>query len=313
MTVRWLNIRNLSFSEGPIRHVMEIGLILGTYFTYMFVRKYLIPDIEAVSLDNAAKVASFESVRGLLWEPGWQRWAWDHARPLLVGANWAYIMTFIPIITVTAIAFYIKERKTYIYYRNVVILSFVFALLMFALFPLAPPRFLPEYGFIDTIKVLGPSHYANREMAAFYNVYAAMPSLHFGWTVLFGVLFFKRRNPLLKAFGVIYPAMTLFAITITGNHYVIDAMGGASVVLVSFLIYEALLRLKPNVTLAVATARVRVGHKLGHMRDSFGQRRANATLAITAKLVQWGIVRYKGGKLRIGLPVGIISPRAKRT
>ena len=62
-----------------------------------------------------------------------------------------------------------------------------------------------------------------------------MPSLHFGWTVLFGVLFLTTPNKLVKLFGIIYPIMTLFAITITGNHYIMDAVGGGLLVLAAFL------------------------------------------------------------------------------
>ena len=53
-----------------------------------------------------------------------------------------------------------------------------------------------------------------------------MPSLHFSWAVMFGIIFLRTNNNLLKVFGVIYPTMTLFAITITGNHFLMDAIGG---------------------------------------------------------------------------------------
>jgi membrane-associated phospholipid phosphatase len=75
-------------------------------------------------------------------------------------------------------------------------------------------------------------------MSPFYNVHAAMPSLHFGWTLLFGVIFLRLLNTWLKILGLIYPVMTFFAITITGNHYILDAVGGAVLAVVSFTILE---------------------------------------------------------------------------
>ena len=100
------------------------------------------------------------------------------------------------------------------------------------LFPLAPPRMLP--GIDDTIDTFGPAFYASRELATYYNAFAAMPSLHFAWTLIFGFMFFQFRWIPLKILGLLYPTMTLFAITITGNHYILDAVAGG-VVMVSSL------------------------------------------------------------------------------
>ena len=80
-------------------------------------------------------------------------------------------------------------------------------------------------------------------MAWFYNAYAAMPSLHFAWTIVFGLMFFRSRgSSALKVAGVAYPTATFFAITFTGNHYILDAVGGGVVALSSFLIYWGMLR-----------------------------------------------------------------------
>ena len=73
-----------------------------------------------------------------------------------------------------------------------------------------------------------------------------MPSLHFGWTILFGILFWNTRGPIwvtlcLKLWGISYPILTFFAITLTGNHYIMDAIGGAIVALLSLLLYNGLL------------------------------------------------------------------------
>ena len=65
-----------------------------------------------------------------------------------------------------------------------------------------------------------------------------MPSLNFAWTVMFGIIFLRTPYIWLKVFGIVYPVITLFAITITANHYLTDAFGGGMVILVSFLIVE---------------------------------------------------------------------------
>jgi hypothetical protein len=63
--------------------------------------------------------------------------------------------------------------------------------------------------------------------AAFGNLYAAMPSLHAGWsmwTAFALVPALKRRW--LQVLVCLYPAVTFFAITVTANHWILDAVGG---------------------------------------------------------------------------------------
>ena len=233
---------------GPIsrwsglKHLKQLFIVAAAYFAYMFIRKYLIIDIEAVALSNALKVISFEVGSGFFWEPHWQKWAIGSAKDLVLFLNWAYIVTFWPILLVSGVILYLADRQTYFHYRNVVLLSFLVALLVFAMFPLAPPRYLPEYGFVDTIQKFGPNWYGGREMQVYYNAFAAMPSLHFSWTVLFGFMFLRMKHKWLKPLGIIYPTLTFFAITITGNHYVLDAIGGLGIIIASFLIYLSILR-----------------------------------------------------------------------
>ena len=234
-------------------HVRELAIVVGAYFAYMYTRALVFPDIQATALENARRVIDLEIRGGLFLEPAWQDWAIASARELVVFFNWAYIVTFWPIIAVAAVTLYLTNRARYTYYRNIVLLSFAVALVGFMIFPLAPPRMIPEY-FVDTIKLFGPTSYASREFANFYNAYAAMPSLHFGWTVMFGVLFLATPNKLVKVFGIIYPTMTLFAITITGNHYIMDAIGGGLLAFAAFLAMELGIKRRLLIPLAAPRA-----------------------------------------------------------
>ncbi|MBS34175.1 MAG: hypothetical protein CMO68_07205 [Verrucomicrobiales bacterium] len=227
----------IPFSMIWLPHLREIGMLAGGYFVYMYTRALVFSDFQATALSNARRVIDFEQSIGFFWEPVWQSWAINSAKSLVIFFNWAYIVTFWPIILTAAVILYVTNRTRYAYYRNVVLVSFIIALLGFMLFPLAPPRMIAEH-FVDTIKAFGPSGYASREFANYYNAYAAMPSLHFSWTVMFGIMFLRTNNTWIKIFGVFYPTMTLFAITITGNHYIMDAVGGGLLILASFMTIE---------------------------------------------------------------------------
>ena len=67
---------------------------------------------------------------------------------------------------------------------------------------------------------------------------------------MFGVLYFRTGKPLLRVAGVVYPTLTFFAITVTANHYIVDAIAGGVVILASFLTYEAFLRCRSRWPLA---------------------------------------------------------------
>jgi hypothetical protein len=272
-----------------LRHLKQVLIIAGAYFLYMFVRRYLIADIETVAIENAIKVTSFEFARGFFWEPNWQSWVLEHSKGLAIFFNWAYILTFWPIIVITALIVYVIDREKYFHYRNLILLSLVISLIVFMLFPLAPPRAMSEHGFIDTIQHLGPSWYGSREMSVYYNAYAAMPSLHFSWTVLFGILFLRMKHLWLKPLSLIYPGTTFLAIVITGNHYIVDAIGGAAVTVASLIAYYAIVRLEPQRTILLATTKSHLARaatylnsaliswKL-HVRASFAAKRSRLRL-----------------------------------
>ena len=236
-----MNLRMSRLGKKLLPHFGELGLVVGAYFAYMYTRKLAFADFETIALDNAKRIIALEKSLGFFWEPEWQAWAISSAKSLVVFFNWAYIVTFWPIILTTAIILYVVNRRRYAYYRNVVMLSFVFALLGFMLFPLAPPRMLADQ-FVDTIKTFGPAFYASREFTNFYNPYAAMPSLHFSWTIMLGILFLRSRSMWIKILGVLYPALTLMAITVTANHYIMDAIGGALLIGISFTALELVVR-----------------------------------------------------------------------
>lgn len=127
---------------------------------------------------------------------------------------------------------YWRRPADYRWARASLGLATVLALVGFWLYPLAPPRLMPGLGFIDTVH--GVQDLANPQygaMTAISNQYAAMPSLHFGWSLWCGIVVVvlapKGRQKLL---GALHPLITVCAIVATANHWVLDAVGGALVV-----------------------------------------------------------------------------------
>ncbi|MFF3642083.1 bifunctional glycosyltransferase 87/phosphatase PAP2 family protein [Streptomyces sp. NPDC002564] len=127
---------------------------------------------------------------------------------------------------------YVRRPADYRWARSALGFATVLALIGFWAYPLAPPRLMPDLGFIDTVH--GVQDFTQPDygtLTQLTNQYAAMPSLHFGWSLWCGlVIAVIAPRWWMKALGLVHPFFTVCAIVGTGNHWVLDAVGGAAVV-----------------------------------------------------------------------------------
>ena len=212
----------------------EFSLYVGAYVVYLMTMGLVHSDTRSVGLVNGEKVASLQRDLGFLWEPGWQSWALENGEAVVAAMNWVYIITYWPVILTAAFILFIKNRRDYNFYRTVVFINLMGALLTFMIFPVASPFAIPNVELSDSIQELGPKFYGGESMASYYNISAAMPSLHFSWTVILGVLFWRSFPGCGRYLGLLYPVLTFSAITLTGNHFILDAMAGGVLAGLSF-------------------------------------------------------------------------------
>ena len=212
----------------------EISIYAAAYLVYVLTNGLVYADTRAAGLVNGSKIVSLQKSLGFLWEPGWQSWAVENVRVLVVMMNWVYIITYWPVILVAAAVLFNKNRRDYNFYRTVVFVDLAGALLTFMVFPVASPFAIPGIALLDTIQEFGPRFYGSEDMATFYNISAAMPSLHFSWTVILGVLFWNTLRGWSRLLGLLYPVLTFFAIVVTGNHFILDALAGGMLAALSF-------------------------------------------------------------------------------
>ncbi|MFJ5043309.1 phosphatase PAP2 family protein [Streptomyces sp. NPDC088719] len=148
-----------------------------------------------------------------------------------------YYSTFHFIVPLTILGvLYVRRPADYRWVRSSIGFATLLALVGFWLYPLAPPRLMPGLGFIDTVH--GVQDFAKPDygtLTTVTNQYAAMPSLHFGWSLWCGVVIVMLAPKLwMKALGLLHPLFTIAAIVATANHWVLDAAGGALVVAMGF-------------------------------------------------------------------------------
>ncbi len=185
---------------------------------------------------NAHRVISWERFVHLFDEAQIQRWfLGDHVFIRLWDAYYG-TAHFIAVVGVLLYLFF-RQPGHYRLWRNTLAILTGLALVGFQYFPLLPPRLLPSsYHFVDTLKVVGGFwDFSSGPIEALSNQYAAMPSLHTGWSLwcalALGALIRPRWG---KALLLIYPLATIFCIVITGNHYFADAVGGVITVAVAY-------------------------------------------------------------------------------
>ena len=130
---------------------------------------------------------------------------------------------------------------SYRVWRNMLAWTTGMALIGYYVFPLMPPRLVPGLGFTDTM-VTHPNAWKLTPIPIWNvgNPYAAMPSLHVAWSlwVCFALLAHVQR-PVVRSIAAAYPVLTVIALVGTGNHFVLDAVGGALVFAVSYKLAPA--------------------------------------------------------------------------
>lgn len=223
--------RSLPIRLHAAREVVTIGMFM---FFYFFVRG-LMDSKAADALAHARDLIQFERALGIFYEMRIQEWALGHDW-LVDIVNAAYIYGHWPVLISTLVWLLVAHRDHFPMYRTALLISGAIGLVCFVLYPMAPPRFLPALGFVDTI-TLQTESYRVLQPPAFTNQYAAMPSLHVGWNLLMGIAIFTlTTNRFWKAFAIVMPILMYSATILTANHYILDGIAGSAVALIGLAV-----------------------------------------------------------------------------
>lgn len=229
-----------SLFEKYWRHLAEVLFIVPAYLAYHLVRG-IVEGQGGEAFDNASRLIQIEKQLGIFHEAFLQQLILS--REWLVDLfNYLYIWGHLPVIIGVAIWLYIRHRHNYSLFRNAFLVSGLIALVGFATVPLAPPRYMPEFGFTNTIA--DAQAYYVFQNPKVVNQYAAMPSLHFGWDLLVAIAigWHVGWRPM-KLLALILPLVMLSGIVLTANHYFLDAVAGGLVAVIGLAIALVVRRL----------------------------------------------------------------------
>jgi hypothetical protein len=216
---------------------LEAAIVLLGAFIYIGVRDLTRAAPER-AIENARRLHLIEQGMGIDGEHVLNRFVIQHdwLRDL---ANWIYIWGHWPVIISVAAWLYVHNRGRYVWLRNAMFASGMIGFAFFAFVPMAPPR-LAGLGYVDTVTIWSSS-YRVLQPPNHANIYAAMPSLHFGWDLLVGTALFLSTSILVvRIAALLMPTLMAFAVVATANHWILDVVVGLCVVIAGVAASETL-------------------------------------------------------------------------
>ena len=199
----------------------------------------LAPVREKLALAHGRAILSFEQSLHIAPELALNRWLAAHDTLASILSYYYDNAHFI--VTFGLLGWlWFKRADIYRPLRSSLVAINVLGLLVFWRYPVAPPRMLVANGFTD---IVASSHtfgsWHTGSLATDANQFAAMPSLHIAWAVWCTLVLWRLSSRVwVRVLALIYPCVTAFAVLATGNHYVLDLLGG----LATFAVAVALVR-----------------------------------------------------------------------
>jgi len=214
-----------------------VGLVV-CFQAYKLARKAFIPGDVATPFAHAADVVAMERRLGIFVEAQLQD-VFLRAGWLIPPVNWFYASMMWLVVGAALLAL-VGDPARFRVWRRVFLASMLIALPWYALYPLAPPRFLPELGFVDTLAVWGPNYFSDKGLVT-ANRYAAMPSMHVGWTLIAAAALAdawrgRRLAPVAWGVAAVLAVGMPLTVVVTGNHWLLDIAGGWVVAAAAWLV-----------------------------------------------------------------------------
>jgi hypothetical protein len=248
MAVRARAIQARLLPHGPFDLVRQVLLFFVAYNGYRLVRGMADdPGVTAAAFQHARALIGIERNLHVFVEPSVQAWT-SGSSFLIDTTSWLYINAQTSI-TVGALAFlYLFHNRSFYFVRNMFMVAMGIALVGYTLYPTAPPRFLPEWGFFDAVSNFTGVGHDDVTVNAVFNPYAAVPSMHVCFAFMIGWPLAKLvKHRVARIFWLLYPLLVTFVIVATANHFIADAFLGGCTAAVAAAAAAWLARARPAV------------------------------------------------------------------
>jgi len=234
--------------HGWIDALRQLSLFGAAYLAYRLVRGFVEGDANA-AFAHARDVIELERKLHIFVEPSIQSWA-SGSHFLMVVCSWLYVNAQTSVTVAALVYIYMFHNRNFYFVRNMFMVAMAIALVGYVIFPTAPPRFMPEWGFVDTVADVTGMHvsHSSASLNALTNLYAAVPSMHVAFALMIGGTLARLvRWRALRALWLAYPFVITFVIVVTANHFITDAFLGAITAAISAYAASWMARARPAV------------------------------------------------------------------
>jgi hypothetical protein len=251
-------LRGRLLPRGPLDLLLQLILLAAAYSAWRYGRG-AVDGSMGLSFSHARDLVSAERSLGLLIEPGIQHWAIGAGWPAEV-ARWGYANLHFKGSCVMLAILYFGYRGSFGFVRNAVFAAMAISVIGYALFPTAPPRFLPELGLDPSSSVTGNNPLLSHPGDALFNPFAAVPSMHVGLSVILAwSLAMLVRRPVVRGLLFAYPLLMTFVVVASGNHFWLDAAFGLATAALAIGVAMLLARVNPDWSFAPRPRRAPAG------------------------------------------------------
>ncbi|GAA3607888.1 phosphatase PAP2 family protein [Kineosporia mesophila] len=211
----------------------QLVLVVGAWVLYSLGRSFSGQDISA-AVHRGQTILRLDDDLGFSWVLDVNQWALQHGF-LAVPLSMAYASLHYLVTPLVLVWLWRKRPSAYQSALWSLIVMSAMGLIVYITMPVAPPRLLPGFAWMDMLRVWsdygwwGAGASAPKGMEHLTNQYAAVPSLHVGWAVWCAWAWHRSGGRFARRFGWLYPAGVAVTVVLTGNHYVIDVATGVLV------------------------------------------------------------------------------------
>lgn len=227
--------------------IRQVTLFGAAYLVYRLVRG-MVEGRATSAFTHARELISVERGLHFFVEPSVQAWA-SGSHLVMEVASWLYVNAQTSVTVAVLIYLYLRHNGSFYFVRNMFMVAMLIALVSYFAFPTAPPRFMPEWGFFDSVASFTGVHVSHTSAAAsaLLNPYAAVPSMHVAFALMIGWPLARLvRWRALRVWWLLYPLLMTFVIVVTANHFLADALLGALTAGVSALAAARMARRRPQ-------------------------------------------------------------------
>ncbi len=206
----------------------EFALLIGGLAAYRFARLIAKDEFEQ-AFANSRRVVNWEQAIGIFNEVDLQANILTSDASIWLLNRYYFFAHFLGTF-IWVVWLFTRHYECYGRVRRVLFGTTFGALIVHMMFPLAPPRWFPDLGFVDTLQTYGPKIYDSETITNTANQIAAMPSLHVGWALIGAWGIIKASESKWRWIAAAHPAVMTLAVVLTANHWWLDAAGAALLV-----------------------------------------------------------------------------------